>query len=119
MHRSTSSATPASSVKSSPEIRWYPISRVNAPLAAGPQALLIKGGHASGHRSTDVLLRFDQEPIRFDTPRLISSMRGTGCMLASAIAAHLANARSLQDSVREGKLFVFEKLRKHAAENSE
>ncbi|WP_348524822.1 bifunctional hydroxymethylpyrimidine kinase/phosphomethylpyrimidine kinase [Mesorhizobium huakuii] len=88
-------------------------------LNAAAQALLIKGGHASGHRSTDVLLRFDQEPIRFDTPRLISSMRGTGCMLASAIAAHLANARSLQDSVREGKLFVFEKLRKHAAENSE
>ncbi|QND69386.1 hypothetical protein HB777_37365 (plasmid) [Mesorhizobium loti] len=84
--------------------------------AAGPAD---QGRHASGHRSTDVLLRFDQEPIRFDTPRLISSMRGTGCMLASAIAAHLANARSLQDSVREGKLFVFEKLRKHAAENSE
>lgn len=37
-------------------------------------------------------------------------MRGTGCMLASAIAAHLANASPLEDSVRKGKLFVFEKL---------
>ena len=79
-------------------------------LAAGPQALLIKGGHASGPRSTDILLRSNQAPIRFDSPRLAASMRGTGCMLASAIAAHLAKASSLEDSVREGKRFVFEKL---------
>ncbi|KRB29892.1 hydroxymethylpyrimidine/phosphomethylpyrimidine kinase [Mesorhizobium sp. Root172] len=85
-------------------------------LAAGVKALLIKGGHASGPRSTDILLRSDQEPIRFDRPRLAASMRGTGCMLASAIAAHLAKGRSLENSVRDGKLFVFEKLQ---AENSE
>jgi hydroxymethylpyrimidine/phosphomethylpyrimidine kinase len=85
-------------------------------LAAGLRAVLIKGGHASGPRSTDILLRSDQEPIRFDTPRLAASMRGTGCMLASAIAAHLANARSIEDAVRQGKLFVFENLQKNAAE---
>jgi hydroxymethylpyrimidine/phosphomethylpyrimidine kinase len=84
-------------------------------LVAGLQALLIKGGHASGPRSTDILLRSDQEPIRFDTPRLAASMRGTGCMLASAIAAHLAKASPLEDSVRKGKRFVFEKLRNNAA----
>ncbi|MER8376692.1 hydroxymethylpyrimidine/phosphomethylpyrimidine kinase [Mesorhizobium sp. M1406] len=85
-------------------------------LASGARALLIKGGHAAGPRSTDILLRRDQEPIRFNTPRLAGSMRGTGCMLASAIAAHLAKANSLEDSVRKGKLFVFEKLQKQAAE---
>ncbi|WP_095204531.1 bifunctional hydroxymethylpyrimidine kinase/phosphomethylpyrimidine kinase [Mesorhizobium carmichaelinearum] len=79
-------------------------------LAAGAQAILIKGGHAKGLRSTDILLRSGQEPIRFDAPRLAVSVRGTGCMLASAIAAHLANARPLEDSVRKSKLFVFEKL---------
>jgi hydroxymethylpyrimidine/phosphomethylpyrimidine kinase len=79
-------------------------------LGAGAQAVLIKGGHASGPRSTDILLRSDQQPVRFDTPRLAMSMRGTGCMLASAIAAHLANARSIEDAVLQGKLFVFEKL---------
>ncbi|TGT39662.1 hydroxymethylpyrimidine/phosphomethylpyrimidine kinase [Mesorhizobium sp. M8A.F.Ca.ET.165.01.1.1] len=81
-------------------------------LAAGPQALLIKGGHASGTRSTDILLRSGHEPIRFDAPRLATSMRGTGCMLASAIAAHLAKPKPLEDSVREGKLFVLERLQK-------
>lgn len=85
-------------------------------LVAGLQALLIKGGHASGPRSTDILLRSDQEPVRFDVPRLAGSMRGTGCMLASSIAAHLASKRSLEDSVRKGKRFVFEKLQKDAAE---
>ncbi|MER9877375.1 hydroxymethylpyrimidine/phosphomethylpyrimidine kinase [Mesorhizobium sp. M0195] len=84
-------------------------------LAVGAQALLIKGGHAAGPRSTDILLRLDQGPIRFDMPRLAVSIRGTGCMLASAIAAHLANARSLEDSVREGKLFAFKRLQKNAA----
>ncbi|RUX51070.1 MAG: hydroxymethylpyrimidine/phosphomethylpyrimidine kinase [Mesorhizobium sp.] len=85
-------------------------------LGAGAQAVLIKGGHASGPRSTDILLRSNQEPIRFDTPRLAASMRGTGCMLASVIAAHLAKAHPLEDSARKGKLFVFERLQEHAAE---
>ncbi|TIV73473.1 MAG: hypothetical protein E5V79_04980, partial [Mesorhizobium sp.] len=34
------------------------------------------------------------------------------CMLASAIAAHLAKPKPLEDSVREGKLFVLERLQK-------
>ncbi|MER8974997.1 hydroxymethylpyrimidine/phosphomethylpyrimidine kinase [Mesorhizobium sp. M0800] len=85
-------------------------------LAAGARALLIKGGHASGPQSTDILLRPDHEPVRFDTPRLAASMRGTGCMLASSIAAHLAKAQSIEYAVRQGKLFVLEKLRKTPAE---
>ncbi|MFC3320801.1 bifunctional hydroxymethylpyrimidine kinase/phosphomethylpyrimidine kinase [Mesorhizobium cantuariense] len=85
-------------------------------LAAGAQAILIKGGHAKGLRSTDILLRSGQKPIRFDAPRLAVSMRGTGCMLASAIAAHLAKAKRLEDSVREGKRFVFEQLQRNSTE---
>jgi hydroxymethylpyrimidine/phosphomethylpyrimidine kinase len=81
-------------------------------LDTGSQALLVKGGHATGPQSTDILLRSRQEPVRFDAPRLGESMRGTGCMLASAVAAHLANARSLEDPVRKGKLFVFESFQK-------
>lgn len=81
-------------------------------LDAGSQALLVKGGHAAGPRSTDILLRPQQKPTRFHAPRLAGSMRGTGCMLASAIAAHLANGRSLECAVGQGKQFVFEKLRK-------
>ncbi|TIO09536.1 hydroxymethylpyrimidine/phosphomethylpyrimidine kinase [Mesorhizobium sp.] len=81
-------------------------------LTAEQQALLIKSGHAVGCRSTDILLRSGREPVRFDAPRLAGSMRGTGCALASAIAAHLANGSLLEDGVRRSKLLVFEKLRK-------
>ncbi|RWJ99432.1 hydroxymethylpyrimidine/phosphomethylpyrimidine kinase [Mesorhizobium sp.] len=84
-------------------------------LAAGLRALLLKGGHAAGAGSTDILLSSDREPVRFEMPRLAASMRGTGCMLASAIAAHLAEAKSLEDSVREAKQRVFEKLRQASA----
>jgi hydroxymethylpyrimidine/phosphomethylpyrimidine kinase len=86
--------------------------------AAGAQALLIKGGHAKGDRSTDILLVPDREPVRFDTPRLAATMRGTGCMLASAIAAHLAKARALEDSVRDGKQLVFQELLKTGVAHS-
>ncbi|WP_214470449.1 hydroxymethylpyrimidine/phosphomethylpyrimidine kinase [Mesorhizobium sp. dw_380] len=79
-------------------------------LAAGPRAVLLKGGHAIGARSIDILLSSDQEPVRFDMPRLAGSMRGTGCILASAIAAHLAMAKSLEDSVQGAKQRVFEQL---------
>ncbi|BCM17739.1 hydroxymethylpyrimidine/phosphomethylpyrimidine kinase [Mesorhizobium sp. J8] len=86
-------------------------------LAAGPQALLIKGGHTTGPRSTDVLLSSGQESIRFDVPRLAGSMRGTGCMLASAIAAHLAGEKSLEESVSEGKRLIFEKISKAGSDS--
>lgn len=82
-------------------------------LAAGVQALLIKGGHASGPRSTDVLLRPNQEPERLDTRRLARTMRGTGCALASAIAAYLAIGGSIEKAVRQAKLLVFEKIWKN------
>ncbi|MES0038143.1 hydroxymethylpyrimidine/phosphomethylpyrimidine kinase [Mesorhizobium sp. M0046] len=82
-------------------------------LAAGVQALLIKGGHGSGPHSTDVLVRPNQEPVRLDTRRLARTMRGTGCALASAIAAYLAIGGSIEEAVRQAKLLVFEKIWKH------
>ncbi|MER8943549.1 hydroxymethylpyrimidine/phosphomethylpyrimidine kinase [Mesorhizobium sp. M0915] len=82
-------------------------------LAAGVQALLIKGGHASGPRSTDVLVCPNQEPVRLDDRRLARTMRGTGCALASAIAAYLAIGGSIEKAVRQAKLLVFEKIWKH------
>jgi len=83
-------------------------------LADGCPALLIKGGHASGARSTDIMLRLNHAPVRFDAPRLEGKMRGTGCMLASAIAAHLARDVPLEESVPKAKQYVFDRLRRAA-----
>lgn len=73
-------------------------------------AILVKGGHATGASATDMLLLPDREPIRFEASRIAVSMRGTGCMLASAIAAHLAQYETLEISIGKAKRHVFAKL---------
>jgi len=81
-------------------------------LKAGAPAVLVKGGHASGDLCTDMLVRPDREPIRFAAPRLTGGIRGTGCMLASGIAAHLALGASLEESAQLAKQRVFDNIRR-------
>jgi hydroxymethylpyrimidine/phosphomethylpyrimidine kinase len=80
-------------------------------LNEGAPAVLVKGGHASGYHSTDLLLSPGRTPVRFKAPRLNARMRGTGCMLASAIAANLALGVSLEESARKAKWHVLQRLR--------
>ncbi|WP_394893326.1 hydroxymethylpyrimidine/phosphomethylpyrimidine kinase [Mesorhizobium sp. AaZ16] len=77
-------------------------------------AVLVKGGHARGAQAIDVLLQPNHPSVRFEAPRLQRGMRGTGCILSSAIASSLALGASLEASVRSAKQYVFEKLRKDA-----
>jgi hydroxymethylpyrimidine/phosphomethylpyrimidine kinase len=46
----------------------------------------------------------------FESPRLSGTLRGTGCLLACAIAARLAHGDALQDAVTFGRTFVREKF---------
>ncbi len=66
----------------------------------------MKGGHLEGDRVVDLLFhdgRFD----RFEDPRITSrSTHGTGCTLASAIAAGLAQKMSLARRRRAGARYV-------------
>ncbi|WP_246746413.1 MULTISPECIES: hydroxymethylpyrimidine/phosphomethylpyrimidine kinase [Nitratireductor] len=78
-------------------------------LAGGVRALLVKGGHARGVRAVDTLFRADGPPLHFDGPRLPGAMRGTGCMLASAVAAGLARGDALEASVRTAKTHLSER----------
>ncbi|RWC27458.1 MAG: hydroxymethylpyrimidine/phosphomethylpyrimidine kinase [Mesorhizobium sp.] len=73
-------------------------------------AVLVKGGHARGSEAVDLLVQPDRPALRFEAPRLPRKMRGTGCMLSSAIAASLALGASLEESVRNAKKFVFNTL---------
>lgn len=77
---------------------------------AGVSAILVKGGHATGATATDLLIQPGREPVRFDASRIAVAMRGTGCMLASAIAAHLAQYETLEISIGKAKRHVFAKL---------
>ena len=75
-------------------------------LALGARAVLIKGGHASGGESADILV--DEMGVeRFASPRLATrNTHGTGCTLSSAIAAGLAKGHSLRESVAAAKTYI-------------
>lgn len=84
-------------------------------LAFGPEWVLVKGGHFAragrDQDAPDVLVRADDvivyEAERVDT----ENDHGTGCSLASAIAAGLALGRSVPDATRDAKSFVLAALR--------
>jgi hydroxymethylpyrimidine/phosphomethylpyrimidine kinase len=73
---------------------------VDVALASGAGAVLHKGGHREGAQSVDEL--HDAVGMRaFARERLaIGPVRGTGCALASAIAALLARGFGLDEAVR-------------------
>ncbi len=80
-------------------------------LALGPRAVLLKGGHALGSEAVDWLVSRDRAPERIASPRLDAEHRGTGCALASAIAAQLASGESPGAACRRAKAYVIEMLR--------
>jgi hydroxymethylpyrimidine/phosphomethylpyrimidine kinase len=80
-------------------------------LALGARAVLLKGGHAAGAEATDVLLQPQCAPQRFSTPRYELTQRGTGCALASAIAAAFAEGADLAQACARGKQYMNQWLR--------
>ena len=75
-------------------------------LSLGCGAVLIKGGHGHGSEAVDIL--WDGElQTRFAAPRLeTKNTHGTGCTLASAIAAELAKGLSLREACASAKAYL-------------
>lgn len=90
------------------------IAQAKRMLSMGPQAVLLKGGHAIGSESVDVLAGEACAPICLRAPRIHVQLRGTGCALSSAIAASLARKMPLIDACEFAKIHVSRKL-EHAA----
>lgn len=80
-------------------------------LTMGPGAVLLKGGHLTGDRLTDLLLTdagFEVfEGDRIDTKHT----HGTGCTTASALAAGLAQGMGLTDAFARARAYVQEAIR--------
>lgn len=74
-------------------------------LEFGSHAVLLKGGHLA---EGEVIDRFGSGVLRaaFRSPRLPVEGHGTGCTLASAIAANLALGESPQQACRLGTGFI-------------
>ncbi len=76
----------------------------------GPKAVLIKGGHLSGP-PVDILA-YGEHCYEFTGERLASPhTHGTGCTLASALAACLAQGRTLPEAVKQARALVAEAIR--------
>jgi hydroxymethylpyrimidine/phosphomethylpyrimidine kinase len=74
-------------------------------LDLGSQAILLKGGHSTGQESVDLLISRGGVD-RLTAPRLAGSSRGTGCALASAVAAGLASGKTLLEACTAAKRYV-------------
>ena len=91
----------------------------------GARAVLIKGGHLKEQRSelrnqrsestereAVDLLDDDGQVTVFRTEWIAApNVRGTGCILSSAIAAAVANGSDLEDAVTSAKHFVADRIR--------
>jgi hydroxymethylpyrimidine/phosphomethylpyrimidine kinase len=77
-----------------------------ALLEQGAGAVLVKGGHIAGDEVVDLLVTPDGT-LRFSDPRIDSRhTHGTGCTLASAIAAGIAQGMALGDAVARARRYV-------------
>lgn len=92
----------------------------NYLLSLGTKAVLLKGGHEDGEVKTDILFCRTHEvcsQLIAHNSQLVSesistkNVHGTGCTLSSAIAAFLALDYSLEDAVKEAKLYITEAIR--------
>jgi hydroxymethylpyrimidine/phosphomethylpyrimidine kinase len=84
----------------------------DALLGLGPSAVLMKGGHLEGDTVVDVLRTADGADHRFEGPRIVSrSTHGTGCTLASGIAAGIAEGLTLQGAVQRARDYVVQAIR--------
>jgi hydroxymethylpyrimidine/phosphomethylpyrimidine kinase len=80
--------------------------RAALALAKAGCAVLVTGGHLRGtDRVVDVLAR-DGRITRYSSRRVPRDVRGTGCLLAAALAASLARGDSLDRAVRRARSFV-------------
>jgi hydroxymethylpyrimidine/phosphomethylpyrimidine kinase len=72
----------------------------------GVQTVLLKGGHLGSEEATDLL--YDGTDFHtFTTPRInTKNTHGTGCTMASTIAARIARGDSVYDAVKFAKNYI-------------
>lgn len=89
------------------------LAQAESLLALGVKGVLLKGGHdIQEPDATDLLLTATGEAFWLSKPRLQTrNTHGTGCTLASAVAAGLAKGLTLQDAVTEAKDYIHEAIR--------
>jgi hydroxymethylpyrimidine/phosphomethylpyrimidine kinase len=80
--------------------------QAQALLALGAQAVVLKGGHAQGRDSVDLLVDRNGAVALPLTRIATRNTHGTGCAFSAAIAAGLAKGMDLEGAVRSAKHYV-------------
>eukprot|EP00439_Symbiodinium_sp_Y106_P087429 s1_g52.t1 len=82
----------------------------DALMGLGPSAVLVKGGHGQGADVHDVLVTEASIEV-MSSPRIDTvHTHGTGCTLASAIAALLSQGAPMRDAVSIARDYVHEAI---------
>ena len=77
----------------------------------GCQSVLVKGGHLSGEKSTDVLYT-DGTFTLFEAERIeTKNTHGTGCTYSAAIATHLGLGKDLFAAIQSAKDYITNAIR--------
>jgi hydroxymethylpyrimidine/phosphomethylpyrimidine kinase len=77
--------------------------------------VLLKGGHGEGDVVRDVLQRPDGTRRVYESTRIPGKFRGTGCRLASAIAARLALGDDLEKAIETARSWLVARLEDEAS----
>jgi len=79
-------------------------------LALGCANVLITGTHEPGEQVVNTLYARDATPRRTRWPRLPGEYHGSGCTLASALAAQLAKGMAVPDASEAAQAYTFRAL---------
>ena len=72
----------------------------HALIDLGASNVLIKGGHLNSGEIADILVLNDHEVSILTTEQLdITEIRGTGCALASLIAANIGHGKNIKNAI--------------------
>lgn len=74
----------------------------------GSCSVLIKGGHREDQLGIDILIEKGKEILidPVDKTSAFYPKHGSGCVLSSAIASHLAKGENVEEACRKGKLYI-------------
>ena len=76
-------------------------------LAMGPNAVLMKGGHAASDVCTDILVDANGVVATLQAPRVkTTNTHGTGCTYSAAIAARMAQGDGLKQAVKAAHIYL-------------
>jgi hydroxymethylpyrimidine/phosphomethylpyrimidine kinase len=76
-------------------------------LELGAEAVLVKGGHATGQLCIDVLVGHNAEEVTLTAPRVATqNTHGTGCTYSAAIAANLAKGAAVRGAVENAYQYL-------------